>query len=56
MDALRAFFRGRRGASLVIEAVAQATAAGMNPNIGKTANQLSRPGAEQQDDSVAAPQ
>lgn len=41
MDALRAFFRGRRGASLVIEAVAKATAAGINRNIGKTANQLS---------------
>ncbi|WP_045393661.1 phage portal protein [Falsirhodobacter sp. alg1] len=41
MDALRSGFRGRRGASLVIEGVAQATAAGMNPNIGKAPDQLS---------------
>ena len=41
MDALRAGFRGRRGASLVIEGVAQATAAGMNPQIGKSPDQLS---------------
>ncbi|MDP5307581.1 hypothetical protein [Paracoccus spongiarum] len=41
MDALRAGFRGRRGASLVVEGVAQATAAGMNPNLGKSPDQLS---------------
>lgn len=41
MAALRAGFRGRRGASLVIEGTAQATAAGMNPNIGKSPDQLS---------------
>lgn len=41
MEALRAGFRGRRGAALVIEGVAQATAAGMNPNIGKSPDQLS---------------
>ena len=41
MDALRRGFRGRRGQALVIEGVAQATAAGMNPNIGKSPDQLS---------------
>lgn len=41
MDALRMGFKGRRGAALVIEGVAQATAAGMNPNIGKSPDQLS---------------
>lgn len=41
MAELRAGFRGRRGASLVIEGTAQATAAGMNPNIGKSPDQLS---------------
>lgn len=41
MDALRSGFRGRRGASLVIEGVAQATAAGMNPQLGKSPDQLS---------------
>lgn len=41
MAAMRSGFRGRRGASLVIEGVAQATAAGMNPNIGKSPDQLS---------------
>ncbi len=41
MDAMRASFRGRRGAALVIEGVAQATAAGMHPNIGKSPDQLS---------------
>ena len=41
MDALRAGFRGRRGASLVIEGTAQAAAAGMAPNIGKSPDQLS---------------
>ncbi|MCF3974006.1 phage portal protein [Paracoccus salsus] len=41
MAELRAGFRGRRGASLVIEGTAQATAAGMNPNTGKSPDQLS---------------
>lgn len=41
MAELRRGFRGRRGASLVIEGVAQATAAGMNPNLGKSPDQLS---------------
>lgn len=41
MDAMRAAFKGRRGASLVIEGVAQSTAAGMNPQIGKSPDQLS---------------
>lgn len=41
MDAMRASFKGRRGAALVVEGVAQATAAGMNPNIGQTPDQLS---------------
>ena len=41
MDGLRRSFRGNRGAALVIEGVAQATQAGMNPNIGKSPDQLS---------------
>ncbi len=41
MDALRLGFKGRRGAALVIEGVAQATAAGMNPQLGKSPDQLS---------------
>ena len=41
MEAMRNAFRGRRGSSLVIEGVAQATAAGMNPNLGKSPDQLS---------------
>lgn len=41
MDQMRAAFRGKRGSSLVIEGVAQATAAGMNPNLGKSPDQLS---------------
>lgn len=41
MDALRASFRGRRGAALVIEGTAQATAAGLNPQIGQKPDQLS---------------
>ncbi|WP_374292558.1 hypothetical protein [Paenirhodobacter enshiensis] len=41
MESLRTSFRGNRGAALVIEGVAQATAAGMNPNIGKSPDQLS---------------
>ncbi len=41
METMRAAFRGRRGSSLVIEGVAQATAAGMHPNLGKSPDQLS---------------
>lgn len=41
MDTMRRSFRGNRGASLVIEGTAQATAAGMNPNIGQSPDQLS---------------
>lgn len=41
MEAMRAGFRGRRGAALLIEGVAVSTAAGMNPNIGKSPDQLS---------------
>lgn len=41
MEAMRRSFRANRGAALVIEGVAQATAAGMNPNIGKSPDQLS---------------
>jgi hypothetical protein len=41
METMRNAFRGRRGSSLVIEGVAQATAAGMNPNLGKSPDQLS---------------
>ncbi len=41
METMRAAFRGRRGSSLVIEGQAQATAAGMNPNLGKSPDQLS---------------
>lgn len=41
MALMRQSFRGKRGASLVIEGTAQATAAGMNPNIGKSPDQLS---------------
>lgn len=38
---MRRSFRGNRGAALVIEGVAQATQAGMNPNIGQSPDQLS---------------
>ena len=41
MALMRRSFRGNRGAALVIEGVAQATAAGMNPNIGQSPDQLS---------------
>ncbi|WP_424990874.1 phage portal protein [Fluviibacterium sp. S390] len=41
MDQMRTAFRGRRGSTLVIEGVAQATAAGMNPQIGQKPDQLS---------------
>lgn len=41
MDAMRRSFRGKRGAALVIEGTAQATAAGMNPHLGRSPDQLS---------------
>lgn len=41
MEALRAGFRGRRGAALVVEGVAQAVGAGMHPQLGKSPDQLS---------------
>lgn len=41
MAAMRAGFRGRRGAALVIEGVAQAVGAGMHPQLGKGPDQLS---------------
>lgn len=41
MALMRAALRGKRGSSLVIEGVAQSTAAGMNPNLGKSPDQLS---------------
>ncbi|MDR4306968.1 phage portal protein [Chelatococcus sambhunathii] len=41
MAALRGSFRGRRGAALVIEGVAQAVGAGMHPQLGKSPDQLS---------------
>ena len=41
MATMRAAFRGRRGSTLVLEGVAQATAAGMNPQIGQKTDQLS---------------
>lgn len=40
MAAMRAQLRGRRGSSLVIEGVAQATAAGMNPQLGQRPESL----------------
>lgn len=41
MASMRSAFEGRRGSTLVIEGVAQATAAGMNPQIGQKPDQLS---------------
>lgn len=41
MANMRGAFKGRRGSTLVIEGVAQATAAGMNPTIGQKPDQLS---------------
>ncbi|RWR14310.1 phage portal family protein [Paenirhodobacter populi] len=41
MASLRAGFRGKRGAALVIEGVAQAVGAGMHPQLGKGPDQLS---------------
>lgn len=40
METMRAAFRGRRGATLVVEGVAQATAAGFNPQLGQRPDQL----------------
>lgn len=40
MNQIRKGFRGQRGAALVVEGVAQATAAGLNPNLGKSPDQL----------------
>ena len=41
MASMRGAFQGRRGKTLVIEGVAQATAAGMNPQIGQKPDQIS---------------
>lgn len=41
MATMRGAFRGRRGSVLVVEGVAQATAAGMNPQIDKRPDHLS---------------
>ncbi len=41
METMRSAFKGRRGSTLVIEGVAQSTAAGMNPQIGQKPDQLS---------------
>lgn len=41
MANMRAAFRGRRGATLIVEGLAQATAAGMHPQVGKSPDQLS---------------
>lgn len=40
MAAMRAAIRGRRGSTLIIEGVAQATAAGMNPQLGQRREDL----------------
>lgn len=41
MQRMRDGFKGRRGSTLVVEGVAQSTAAGMNPQLGKSPDQLS---------------
>mgnify|MGYP005846153909 CR=1 FL=1 len=41
METLRGAFKGRRGSTLMFEGVAQATAAGMNPQIGQKPDTLS---------------
>jgi hypothetical protein len=41
METMRGAFRGRRGSTLIIEGVAQSTAAGMNPQLGQRAQDLS---------------
>lgn len=40
MEAMRSELRGRRGSTLVVEGVAQATAAGMNPQLGQRRDDL----------------
>lgn len=40
MADMRAQFRGRRGSTLIVEGVAQATAAGMNPQLGQRREDL----------------
>ena len=40
MAAMRSAIRGRRGSTLVVEGVAQATAAGMNPQLGQRRDDL----------------
>lgn len=40
MERMRGAFRGRRGSTLIVEGVAQATAAGMHPQIGKSPDNL----------------
>ena len=40
MENMRGAFRGKRGSTLVVAGVAQATAAGMNPQFGQKADQL----------------
>jgi hypothetical protein len=40
MQAMRMAIRGRRGSTLIIEGVAQATAAGMNPQLGQKRDDL----------------
>jgi phage portal protein BeeE len=41
MEQMRGAFRGRRGSTLIVEGAAQATAAGMNPQLGQRAQDLS---------------
>ncbi len=41
MANMRSSFRGRRGSTLIVEGVAQATAAGMNPQLGQRSDQIS---------------
>ena len=41
MAAMRSSFRGRRGSTLIVEGVAQSTAAGMNPQLGQRSDQIS---------------
>ena len=40
MDAMRSAIRGRRGSTLIVEGTAQATAAGMNPQLGQRHDDL----------------
>lgn len=41
MEQMRGAFRGRRGSTLIIEGIAQSTAAGLNPQLGQRAQDLS---------------